>query len=214
MSQLLKVLPLYNSHHLCWQFSLIYLNIHFFWFKKVSSSLICHNICQSSWDCPTETPWRNHASRGNGLTLTEGPAGGLSVTEESIFPWKASEGNQKQHKSRGSPPLRVGGSTWPPIHGLLEVKLPAGLKEEKSSIPRESVFSHVSKHLDISLEKLVVGRINFKRGESFNSIERLRENGLWVQRAFSWILAPALLNCLSSWSSYLTSVTFISPVYK
>lgn len=35
---------------------------------------------------PTETPWRNHASRGNGLTLTEGPAGGLSVTEESIFP--------------------------------------------------------------------------------------------------------------------------------
>ena len=61
-------------------------------------------------------------------------------------------GNQaEQHKSGAAPPLRAGGSTH---HSDVDgSETPARLREERSSVPREKVFSLVGKHVDVGLEK-------------------------------------------------------------
>lgn len=104
--------------------------------------------------------------------MAEGPVGGLSVTGEAVFslgklpretrkPGRTAQKRGSLHPWEWEAPPQP----WNRDKGYT----PTWLKGERGSVWWESVFSPVSKYLDIALKNLVVGTMYFKRREWFYS---------------------------------------------
>lgn len=72
---------------------------------EVSSSLICHNMRQSSWEYPNRDSFRKPRLTKRWIHSGREAVGGLSVTEETAFYLEAfpgKSGNQAEHHKSGA----------------------------------------------------------------------------------------------------------------